>query len=49
MFGQGLDVAQAGLRVGYEDASYFTRDYRRFFGAARAHCEHIARIRSQVA
>lgn len=27
-----LDAATAGFRVGYEDASYFSRDYKRLFG-----------------
>jgi AraC-like DNA-binding protein len=33
MLGQGLDVAEAGHRVGYESASQFSREYRRLFGA----------------
>jgi len=33
MLGQGLDVAEAGHRVGYESASQFSREYRRMFGA----------------
>jgi AraC-like DNA-binding protein len=33
MLGEGLDVAGAGHRVGYGDASHFTRDYKRLFGA----------------
>jgi AraC-like DNA-binding protein len=33
MLGEGLDVASAGHRVGYSDASQFTRDYERLFGA----------------
>jgi AraC-like DNA-binding protein len=28
-----LDAATAGFRVGYNDASQFTREYRRSFGA----------------
>lgn len=32
MLSQGLDAAQAGFRVGYEDASHFSRDYKRMFG-----------------
>jgi AraC-like DNA-binding protein len=28
-----LDAATAGYRVGYDDASHFSRDYKRFFGA----------------
>lgn len=32
MLGEDLDAAQAGFRVGYEDASHFSRDYKRLFG-----------------
>jgi AraC-like DNA-binding protein len=33
MLGEDLDAASAGHRVGYGDASHFTRDYKRLFGA----------------
>jgi AraC-like DNA-binding protein len=33
MLGEGLDVAKAGYRVGYESPSQFSREYRRLFGA----------------
>ena len=33
MLGEDLDAGSAGHRVGYGDASHFTRDYRRLFGA----------------
>lgn len=33
MLGEEMDVASAGFRVGYEDASYFSRDYKKLFGA----------------
>jgi AraC-like DNA-binding protein len=33
MLGEDLDAASAGYRVGYSDASHFTREYRRLFGA----------------
>ena len=33
IFGQDLDAATAGLRVGYGDASYFNREYKSVFGA----------------
>jgi AraC-like DNA-binding protein len=33
MLGEALDAASAGLRVGYDDVAYFTRDYKRLFGA----------------
>ena len=29
MFGEDLDAASAGLRVGYDDPSYFSRVFRR--------------------
>jgi AraC-like DNA-binding protein len=32
MLGEHLDAASAGYRVGYDDASYFNRDYKRLFG-----------------
>ena len=34
---EGLDAANAGYRVGYGDASHFTRDYKRLFGAPPMH------------
>jgi AraC-like DNA-binding protein len=33
MLAEDLDAASAGHRVGYGDASHFTRDYKRLFGA----------------
>ena len=33
MLGDGLDAASAGYRVGYGNASHFTREYKRLFGA----------------
>jgi AraC-like DNA-binding protein len=33
MLGQDLDAGSAGRRVGYSDASQFTREYKRLFGA----------------
>lgn len=32
MLSENLDAAQAGYRVGHEDASHFSRDYKRQFG-----------------
>ena len=32
MFGEDFDATRAGHRVGYDDASYFNREYRRLFG-----------------
>jgi AraC-like DNA-binding protein len=36
LLGEDLDVAGAGRRVGYSDASQFTREYKRLFGAPPA-------------
>ena len=33
MLTDDLDAASAGYRVGYRDASHFSREYRRLFGA----------------
>lgn len=33
MLGENLDAANAGFRVGYEDPAYFSRDYKKLFGA----------------
>lgn len=43
MVAEGLDAASAGLRVGYEDPAYFSREYRRFFGDPPR--RHVARAR----
>jgi AraC-like DNA-binding protein len=32
MLSENLDAAEAGYRVGYEDASHFSREYKRCFG-----------------
>ncbi|MBN1136446.1 MAG: AraC family transcriptional regulator [Anaerolineae bacterium] len=32
MLGEDLDAASAGYRVGYNDASHFSRDYKKLFG-----------------
>ncbi len=37
MLGEDLDAASAGYRVGYGDASHFTREYKRLFGAPPMH------------
>jgi AraC-like DNA-binding protein len=33
MLAEDLDASSAGHRVGYGDASQFTREYKRLFGA----------------
>lgn len=48
MLGESLDAATAGFRVGYEDPAYFSRDYKKHFGAPPQ--RDIARLReTQVA
>src|SRR6266536_4552672 len=46
MLGEDLDAARAAYRVGYQDASYFTREYKRFFGAPPM--RDVARVRDAV-
>lgn len=43
MVAEGLDAAEAGRRVGYDDASHFTREYKRLFGAPPL--RHTAQLR----
>jgi AraC-like DNA-binding protein len=43
LLGEDLDVAGAGRRVGYSDASQFTREYKRLFGAPPA--RDVVRLR----
>jgi len=43
MLGEDLDAASAGFRVGYEDPSYFSRDYKKLFGSPPQ--RDIARLR----
>ncbi len=44
MLGEELDAASAGHRVGYEDPAYFSRDYKKLFGAPPQ--RDIARLRA---
>jgi AraC-like DNA-binding protein len=44
MVSEGMDAANAGFKVGYDDPSYFSRDYKRFFGFPPR--QHIERMRS---
>jgi AraC-like DNA-binding protein len=46
MLGEDLDAASAGQRVGYEDPAYFSRDYKKLFGAPPH--RDISRLRSRL-
>jgi AraC-like DNA-binding protein len=46
MLGEDLDAASAGFRVGYDDPSYFSREYKKLFGAPPQ--RDIARLRSTL-
>lgn len=46
MMGEDLDAASAGLRVGYDDPSYFSRDYKKMFGAPPL--RDMARLRGNL-
>ena len=46
MLGEDLDAASAGHRVGYDDPAYFSRDYKKLFGAPPQ--RDIAKLRSNL-
>jgi AraC-like DNA-binding protein len=46
MLGEELDAASAGHLVGYEDPAYFSRDYKKLFGAPPQ--RDIARLRGSL-
>jgi len=46
MLGESLDAASAGYRVGYEDPSHFSRDYKKHFGNSPV--RDVERLRSMV-
>lgn len=46
MLGEDLDAASAGYRVGYEDPSHFSREYKKQFGAPPQ--RDIARLRNNL-
>ena len=46
MLGEDLDAATAGFRVGYEDPAYFSRDYKKLFGAPPQ--RDITKLRSNL-
>jgi len=47
MLGENLDASSAGYRVGYEDPSHFSRDYKKHFG--NSPLRDVERLRSMVA
>jgi AraC-like DNA-binding protein len=49
MLGEGLDAAQASLRVGYESPSQFSREYRRVFGAPPRQDVDALKVEPQLA
>jgi AraC-like DNA-binding protein len=46
MLGEHLDVASAGFRVGYNDASHFSRDYKKHFGVPPG--RDVGRLRKTI-
>jgi AraC-like DNA-binding protein len=46
MLAESLDAAAAGFQVGYEDPSYFSRDYKKQFGSPPQ--RDIAKLRSDM-
>jgi AraC-like DNA-binding protein len=46
MLGEDLDAASAGHRVGFENPSYFSREYKKLFGAPPQ--RDIAQLRSNL-
>jgi AraC-like DNA-binding protein len=46
MLGEDLDAASAGFRVGYENPSSFSREYKKLFGDPPQ--RDIARLRSNL-
>ena len=50
MLGENLEVASTSSRVGYEDPSYFTRDYKSCSarGDLLSHPKDFSRLRPQL-
>ena len=47
MLSEDLDVASAGLRVGYDNPAYFSREYKKLFGVPPL--RDVAKLRSSLA
>ena len=47
MLGEDFDAASAGYKVGYDDASHFSRDYKRHFG--RSPMRDVENLRARIA
>jgi AraC-like DNA-binding protein len=48
MVSENLDAGQAGLRVGYDDPSQFSREYKRQFGEPPSRDIERLRTRSEI-
>ena len=46
MLSENLDAGEAGVRVGYDDRSHFSRDYKKHFGEPPA--RDIQRLRESM-
>jgi AraC-like DNA-binding protein len=46
MLAESLDAAAAGFQVGYEDPAYFSRDYKKQFGAPPQ--RDVAKLRNKM-
>jgi AraC-like DNA-binding protein len=46
MLGENLDATSAGFRVGYNDVSHFSRDYKKHFGDAPV--RDVERLRANL-
>jgi AraC-like DNA-binding protein len=46
VLGEDLDAARAALRVGYQNAAHFNREYKSLFGAPPV--RHVHRLRAEA-
>ena len=44
ILGENLDATSVGRRIGYHDASHFSRDYKKHFGGSPA--REVGRLRA---